>query len=79
VFASTFLCALGSISVEILQLPVWSRSTDIDDVLTNTLGGLLGALAGVVVLRLIRRRPAVPAHDDCVCVEAILPSTLPES
>jgi hypothetical protein len=44
------LCALVSVGVEILQLPIWTRSSDVDDVLTNTTGGVLGALAGVIVL-----------------------------
>ena len=48
-------CGLTSVAVEILQLPIWSRSTDIDDVLTNTAGGFLGALAAAVVLQLFRQ------------------------
>jgi hypothetical protein len=51
---TTVFCALFSVGVEILQVPIWSRSSDIDDVLTNTVGGFLGALAGFVVLRLYR-------------------------
>jgi hypothetical protein len=54
VLATTALCALVSIGVEILQLPIWTRSSDVDDVLTNTAGGFLGALAGFLVLRLYR-------------------------
>ena len=48
--AATALCTLVSVGVEILQVPIWTRSSDIDDVITNTTGGLVGALAGVVVL-----------------------------
>jgi len=48
--------ALTSVAVEILQLPIWSRSTDIDDVLTNATGGFLGALAAVLVLQFFRPR-----------------------
>ena len=48
--AVAVLCGLVSVGVEILQLPIWTRSSDIDDVFTNTTGGILGALAGVVVL-----------------------------
>ena len=47
---STVISALASITVEILQIPIYTRSTDVDDVLTNGLGGLVGALAGAVVL-----------------------------
>jgi VanZ like protein len=59
--AVVVICGLVSVGVETLQLPIWSRSSDIDDVLTNTVGGFAGALAAVVVLRLIRnRRPQQP-------------------
>jgi hypothetical protein len=59
--AVVMICGLTSVGVEILQLPIWSRSSDVDDVLTNTFGGFVGALAGLVVLRLIRnRRPNHP-------------------
>jgi VanZ family protein len=51
---TTAICALASVAVEVAQLPIWSRSTDVDDVLTNTAGGFIGALAGVLALRLIR-------------------------
>ncbi len=33
------LATLVSIGVEILQLPIYSRATDVDDVITNGLGG----------------------------------------
>jgi hypothetical protein len=57
---ATLAGAATSLSVEILQLPIWSRSTDIDDVILNTTGTALGALAAVVVARLLaRRRPAL--------------------
>ena len=54
VVISTMVCALVSVGVEILQLPIWTRSSDVDDVLTNTTGGFLGALAGFLLLKLIR-------------------------
>jgi hypothetical protein len=58
------ITGLVSIGVEILQVPIWSRSSDVDDVLTNTIGGFLGALAGLVLLRLIRnRRPQQQPPD----------------
>jgi len=50
---------LASVTVEVLQLPIWSRSSDVDDVILNTLGGVVGALLAAVVLRLPEplRRP----------------------
>jgi glycopeptide antibiotics resistance protein len=50
VLLSAALSALASVTVEILQIPIYTRSTDVDDVLTNGFGGLLGALAGAVAL-----------------------------
>jgi len=51
---STVICALVSIGVEVLQIPIWTRSTDVDDVLTNSAGGFLGALTGFGLLYLVR-------------------------
>ncbi len=44
------LATLVSIGVEVLQLPIYSRATDVDDVITNGLGGLIGAVLGVAVV-----------------------------
>jgi hypothetical protein len=52
VLLTTALGMLASIGVEILQLPIWSRSTDVDDVILNTAGTLAGAVLAAVVLRL---------------------------
>jgi hypothetical protein len=46
------LGAVTSLGVEILQLPIWSRSSDVDDVILNTAGAALGAALAWVVLRL---------------------------
>ena len=43
---------LASVTVEVLQLPIWSRSSDVDDVMLNTLGAAAGATLAAVVLRL---------------------------
>jgi glycopeptide antibiotics resistance protein len=51
---TTMICAAVSVGVEILQLPIWTRSSDIDDVLTNATGGFLGALSAWILLWLIR-------------------------
>ena len=46
---------LLSLGIELAQLAIPSRSTDVDDVIFNTLGAMLGA-----TLALWRRRPQVP-------------------
>jgi len=52
------LCAVAgtavSVAVEILQLPIYSRSSDIDDVITNGLGALIGAVLGAILVRAAR-------------------------
>ena len=53
------VCASLSVSVELLQLML-GRSLDIDDVLLNTLGGTLGAAAGLAVAAWLRRRSPHP-------------------
>jgi glycopeptide antibiotics resistance protein len=53
------VCASLSVSVELLQLML-GRSLDVDDVLLNTLGGALGAAAGVAVAAWLRRRSPRP-------------------
>ena len=50
-----FLVAVGSalslsIAIEVLQLGLASRASDVDDVLFNTVGAMLGAAAGVVLV-----------------------------
>jgi VanZ family protein len=61
---------LASVSVEVLQLPIWSRSSDVDDVILNTLGTAVGAMLAAVVLRLpdAWRRPRLlfPAEPATV-------------
>jgi glycopeptide antibiotics resistance protein len=59
VWLTIALGVLASVTVEILQLPIWSRSTDVDDVLLNSLGVLVGAALAAAVLRLPEplRRP----------------------
>lgn len=46
--AATVSGALLSLLIESVQLALPSRATDVDDVLFNTLGALLGAVVGVL-------------------------------
>ena len=52
------LCAALSVGVETAQL-MWSmgRSADVTDVLTNSLGGLLGLLLAHAIVAFVRRHP----------------------
>lgn len=47
--AATVSGALLSLLIEVMQLAMPSRASDVDDVLFNTLGALLGAVVGVLV------------------------------
>lgn len=49
-FAVVFICLFVSICIELLQLITSYRSTDIDDVILNTIGGCLG----FIIYQLIR-------------------------
>ncbi|MBQ6431216.1 MAG: VanZ family protein [Oscillospiraceae bacterium] len=48
--------ALISLCIEIIQLPFFERTSDIDDLLLNTLGVAIGYLIYKLVLKLIKRR-----------------------
>ena len=57
--AHTKVIAAGfgmSLTIEVLQLPFFGRSTDIDDLILNTLGFLLGYGIYLLVKRLGRKR-----------------------
>lgn len=55
--AATLSALLLSLSIEVLQLAMPSRASDVDDVLFNTLGALVGAVVGVLAFsRPARRR-----------------------
>lgn len=61
VLLTTVLCGLTSLGVEILQLPIWSRSTDVDDLICNTAGGFAGAVLAAIVWhtqRIVRQERA---------------------
>ena len=47
---------LLALSIEAVQYPVAGRDASLQDVLLNTLGGLLGVAAAVVGKRVVRRR-----------------------
>jgi glycopeptide antibiotics resistance protein len=51
-FAILFICLFVSIGIELLQLITSYRSTDIDDVILNTLGGCLGFIIYQLIFQL---------------------------
>ncbi|MBR0135345.1 MAG: VanZ family protein, partial [Clostridia bacterium] len=48
--------ALISLCIEIIQLPFFERTSDVDDLLLNTLGVAIGCLIYKLVLKPIKRR-----------------------
>lgn len=48
--------ALISLCIEIMQLPFFERTSDVDDLLLNTLGVAIGCLVYKLVLKLIKSR-----------------------
>lgn len=57
-FAVLLICFLGSVGIELLQLATSYRSTDVDDVILNTLGGCTGFLIYQLLRLLINPRHA---------------------
>jgi glycopeptide antibiotics resistance protein len=59
--AATVSAALLSVLIEVIQLAMPSRASDVDDVLFNTLGALVGAAVGAVAFAgRARRRLTTP-------------------
>ena len=54
--AATASAALLSVLIEVIQLAMPSRASDVDDVIFNTLGALVGAVVGAVAFAGRRRR-----------------------
>jgi glycopeptide antibiotics resistance protein len=52
-FAVLLICFLVSVGIELLQLATSYRSTDIDDVILNTLGGCAGFLIYLIIKAII--------------------------
>jgi VanZ like protein len=57
---TAFAVSVCSLCVEILQLGIWSRSTDVDDWILNSVGGLVGALAAAALVEMITGSPPSP-------------------
>jgi VanZ family protein len=62
VVATTVAGGALSVAVEVGQY-FSGRSADVDDVMVNGLGALLGAVLAAVVVRLVRRDEGTPRHD----------------
>jgi len=58
-FAMLFICFLVSVCIELLQLATSYRSTDIDDVILNTLGGGVGFLIYLLIKIIISPKRSV--------------------
>ncbi len=59
IWANLLVVACASVAVEIVQGVFGLGASDVDDVLLNTLGGLIGILFFTVLRRLLRRRDRV--------------------
>src|SRR6187551_924050 len=58
-FAVLFICFLVSIGIELLQLATSYRSTDIDDVILNTLGGCTGFIIYLLIKTIISPKRSI--------------------
>ena len=58
-FAVLLICFLVSVSIELLQLATSYRSTDIDDVILNTLGGATGFLIYLLIKTIISPKRSI--------------------
>jgi len=58
-FAVIFICFLVSVCIELLQLATSYRSTDIDDVILNTLGGGAGFIIYLLIKTIISPKRSI--------------------
>src|SRR4029079_2399083 len=58
-FAVLLICFLVSVSIELLQLATSYRSTDIDDVILNTLGGGVGFIIYLLIKTIISPKRSI--------------------
>lgn len=63
-YKTVLLGFLFSLSIEISQLFTLYRATDINDLLTNTFGTLLGYLIFSIINKMIKKNPAPALHKD---------------
>jgi len=56
------ICFLVSVGIEVLQLATSYRSTDVDDVILNTLGGGAGFLIYQLFKSIMTRKLLLPDH-----------------
>jgi len=62
-FVVLLICCLVSVGIEILQLATSYRSTDVDDVILNTVGGAAGFMIYQLVKAIILPKQGLPSDD----------------
>lgn len=56
IFKVTFICFMCSVTVELIQLVSKLGSCDVDDVILNTSGGILGYICFVICMFIFKRK-----------------------
>ena len=65
-FAVLLICFLVSIGIELLQLATSYRSTDIDDVILNTLGGCTGFIIYLLIKTIIAPKKSIDQTNTVI-------------
>ena len=66
IFAVLLICFLVSIGIELLQLATSYRSTDIDDVILNTLGGCTGFIIYLLIKTIIAPKKSIDQTNTVI-------------
>ena len=65
-FAILFICFLVSVAIELLQLATSYRSTDIDDVILNTLGGGTGFIIYLLIKTILSPKKTIDQTNTVI-------------